>query len=153
MLSGALTLMAALVVACDQPVERIGLELTESGGLVIHYLPCRSDTRVSEVSLLDANGTRAGDDDVLLWRITSQDGTLGREFEVGETSEGFELTKTLASPLGPDRLLRVVVASSALPQGESSYARLNQLSVRLLRVEFEDQLFTREEFAARNACD
>ncbi len=143
--------LATTFAACDEPRERIGVELSEQGLITVEYKHCRENSLVEAVVLKDLAETRTNiSDDRVLWEIQSPAGSPLKHFEIGSTPDGFEERVPLHASLD-GLLLNVQVRTSALPQGESMTFTKDQLRVGELRVGTE--YMSADEFRRRSACD
>lgn len=126
----------------------IGFSLAEDGSVIIHFQPCTSDTKVLAVSLHDSADTRDSlTDDTEIWRITSQQGTLRKEFIVGGNNSGFRTVTELRDFPTESRLYAGSVETSRVPT-YGDYFELNSLSEDMIRV--GDRYVARDEFYSRN---
>jgi hypothetical protein len=138
-------------MACKEPRERIGVELSDDGSILVHYKHCRASTLIRQVTLKDLNNTRTDiSDDQVLWEIQSEQGSTITEFTVGSTPAGFDRSEELVRPID-ELLLNVQVSSSLLPGGESMTFRIDQLRPR--QVLAGDGYMSIEEFRQTPACD
>lgn len=146
----ALGLMAAALAACDEPRERVGVELGE-GAVAAEYKHCRDSALLHRVTLKDVGETRTDiSDDRVLWQVESSIGSRLTRFTVGSTPDGFEELVQLSESLD-GLLLNIQFKSSALPDGESMTFTIGQLRTGQLRVGTE--YMSAEEFRRKPACD
>jgi hypothetical protein len=143
-------LVAAALAACDEPRERIGVELQE-GIVAAEYKHCRDSGLVHRVTLKDLGETRTDtSDDRALWEVVSSSGSRLTRYTVGSTPDGFEQLVQLSEPLD-GLLLNIQFKSSALPAGESVTFTIPELRAGTLRVGTE--YMSAEEFRSEPACD
>lgn len=108
-----LVLVLPLLTACDPvPIaDRLGVTMSSSDTPTVLFESCPGEL-VTTVSLIQSNGELGDDDDQVLWRITSPEGSQEARFPVGTTPSGFEEEVPLSSKLPRDRLLTAHVATS-----------------------------------------
>ena len=143
---GLLFLPVLLLTGCDRDPYRIGVEPTNSDGVVIHFANCR-DYRVFRVAL-----SISGQRDAPLWEAVavSPEGEQLFEFLVGSQPPGFETTVPLSVELQDTEYL--VVIDSTFLQGQSfSYPGSMLRDGYVLAG--NRQHYTVEEFKAGALCD
>lgn len=141
-----LLLPVLFLTGCDRDPYRIGVEPTDSGGVIIHFADCR-DYRVFRVAL-----SISGQRDAPLWEAVavSTEGERLFEFLVGSQPPGFEMTAPLNVELQHTNYL--VVIDSTFLQGQSfSYSRAMLRDGYVLAG--NRQHYTVEEFKAGALCD
>jgi hypothetical protein len=130
--------MSVLLMACDDPEPAIGVLTTTSGQLVLIYNPCNETKEVTSVMLETPNA--------VLWRITAE-GSLAREFFVGQANEGFSTVVALTAPVPSNGPMRAEI-NGVGPQ----YFRSSDLVTGQVFV-VNRGVMSKEEFLSRNTCD
>jgi hypothetical protein len=147
----ALVLTVVLLMpACDEfpGIDAIGVQRDPTGSGIEILKPLCPGDRVTDVSLINAPGGHIDDNESgILWRITSDAGSVQDSYVVGTTPPGFVEKVPLARPIGKDQSVAATMGSNfdapALITFEPSELRSD-------RVFEPDGYFTPQQFEARH---
>lgn len=121
MLKRLLPVLCLVMTACDV-IPSLGFSLDSSGAVIL--VPLCPGEVVQSVALVESGDQIVGDeDDVVIWRITSPDGSVVDNYVVGETPEGF-VEDTPMTGETPDLLVVEVQTSLAVLVDEAEMAEL-----------------------------
>lgn len=133
--------IGSVLSGCDNPSPNMAFSVDEHGQLQMLYKPCHADARVFSVRL------SAGKEQV--WSITSERGSMLREFTVGQVPDGFTESMPLASP-DPDLRLVATVSTSELQNDSEGFERADLRSDQVLAP--QQGLMTRSKFLKSDTC-
>jgi hypothetical protein len=154
--TGLVALMVCLVtIGCDpNPAGlTVGMEEIEGSAAVIHY-SCGGELVVS-VEIVDAHGENpGGNDDSMLWRISSPGVATPHSITVGEAPSGFVTDVPLRAPLRGAADLSLLLSTKAEPDKTPFTIAMgfspDQLTPAQILTD-EGKLIAREDFDARAA--
>jgi hypothetical protein len=143
-----IVISAIFLGGCWDPgdADRIGVEVSATGAITIHYAACKDDVRVMRLVV-----ARSGQLDSPIWEIRSESSrgepVLG--FVVGQPALGFDTIIPLEQPLALGRYL-IVVDSSELKDRREGF-EFGALQVGRVLTPDGDYM-TSEEFRGGALC-
>jgi hypothetical protein len=142
-------------LACDpSPSKEIGVLLTDSNQIKLHYAPCEriAKPNVVGITLYRVVGQVIGDtDDEILWNIRAKNSSPERVFIIGVVPEAFQETVSLHDY--PDSGRFAVTIDSERTKGETSIAfDLEHLRSNKLLTD-RDQYVSLSKFNSQPHCN